>query len=73
MSSAILSFALAVTLEALIKEQSGMWEGVPTSASILIFFVPGKSPEELLWTNQYILYFGISWQGRNLEIYDPWD
>ncbi len=39
MSSAILSFALAVTLEALIKERSGMWEGVPTSASILIFFV----------------------------------
>ena len=39
MSSAILSFALAVTLQALVKEQSGMWEGVPASASIVIFFV----------------------------------
>ena len=39
MSSAILSFALAVTLQALVKEQSGMWEGVPASVSIVIFFV----------------------------------
>ena len=27
-----------MTLEALLKEQSGMWEGVPASASIVIFF-----------------------------------
>ena len=39
MSSSILGFALAVTLKALLKEQSGMWEGVPSSASIVIFFV----------------------------------
>ena len=38
-SSAVLSFALAVTIQALLKEQSGMWEGVPSSVSIVIFFV----------------------------------
>ena len=38
-STAILSFALAVTLEALVKGQSGMWEGVPVSVSVIIFFL----------------------------------
>jgi len=39
MSTGILAFALAVTLEALVKGQSGMWEGVPISVSIIIFFL----------------------------------
>jgi len=39
MSGGVLTFATAVTLEALIKNQSGMWEGVPVSASIVIFFL----------------------------------
>ena len=39
LSTGILAFALAVTLEALVKGQSGMWEGVPISVSIIIFFL----------------------------------
>lgn len=39
MSSTILIFALAVTLQSLFKGYSGMWEGVPSWASIIIFFV----------------------------------
>ena len=38
-STAVLGFALAVTLEALFKGQSGMWDGVPSWASVIIFFV----------------------------------
>jgi len=38
-STIILGFALAVTLEALFKGQSGMWDGVPSWASVIIFFV----------------------------------
>lgn len=37
-SLAVLAFALAVTMEALINNQSGMWEGVPVWLSIIIFF-----------------------------------
>ena len=35
-STALLSFALAVTLKSLIDGNSGMWEGVPVWASIVI-------------------------------------
>jgi len=38
-STALLSFALAVTLKSLIDGNSGIWEGVPVWASIVIFFV----------------------------------
>jgi len=39
MSTAILFFALAVTIESLLNEQSGIWEGIPIPVSIVIFFV----------------------------------
>jgi hypothetical protein len=39
MSTAILCFALAVTIKALLTEQSGMYEGVPVAVSIVIFFL----------------------------------
>lgn len=39
MSLAVLTFALAVTMKALINNQSGMWEGVPVWLSIIIFFL----------------------------------
>lgn len=39
MSSLILGGALAVTLRSLSMGYSGMWDGVPTWASILLFFV----------------------------------
>merc|ERR1712110_585600 len=38
-SLAILAFSLAVTLRALFDGNSGMWEGVPTWVSIVIFFL----------------------------------
>merc|ERR1711881_645073 len=38
-SLAILAFSLAVTLRALFDGNSGMWEGVPPEASIVIFFL----------------------------------
>lgn len=37
MSIIILGFCLAVTLQAILDENSGMWKGVPTWASIIIF------------------------------------
>ena len=37
MSTIILGFCLAVTLQAILDENSGMWKGVPTWASIVIF------------------------------------
>lgn len=37
-SLAILAFAFAVTLEALFKGQTTMWEGVPPWASVILFF-----------------------------------
>jgi len=37
MSISILSFALAVTFQALIEGKSGIWDGVPVAASIAIF------------------------------------
>ena len=39
MSTGILCFAFAVTLTAIIQGNSGMWEGVPAWASIIIFFI----------------------------------
>lgn len=39
MSTGILFFAFAVTLTAIIQGNSGMWNGVPPWASIIIFFV----------------------------------
>jgi hypothetical protein len=36
-STALLGFCLAVTLQALFDGNSGMWEGVPTWASVVIF------------------------------------
>ncbi len=38
-STAILFFALAVTIESLLQGQSGIWEGIPVAVSILVFFV----------------------------------
>jgi hypothetical protein len=38
-SLVILSFALAVTIKAIIDGDSGIWEGIPPAASIVIFFV----------------------------------
>lgn len=37
-SLTILSFSLAVILEALFNEQTAMWEGVPPYVSIIVFF-----------------------------------
>ena len=39
MSLAILGFSLAVTLQALFDGNSGMWDGVPAAASVIIFFL----------------------------------
>ena len=39
MSTGFLCFAFAVTLTAIIQGNSGMWEGVPAWASIIIFFI----------------------------------
>lgn len=39
MSGAILSFALAVTLEGLFKGFTTMWKGVPNAVSVILFFV----------------------------------
>lgn len=39
MSTVILTFALATTLEALLSGKSGMWNGVPIPVSIVIFFL----------------------------------
>jgi hypothetical protein len=39
MSTVILTFALATTLEALLNGKSGMWNGVPIPVSIVIFFL----------------------------------
>ena len=39
MSTAILGFSLAVTFKALFEGKSGMWKGVPTWASVIIFFL----------------------------------
>lgn len=38
-SMVVLAFAFAVTLQALFQGQTTMWEGVPTVASVLIFFL----------------------------------
>lgn len=38
-SSGLLCFSLAVTLEALFKGQSGIWDGTPEWASVIIFLV----------------------------------
>jgi len=38
LSTALICFALAVTLEALLKSQGGMWDNIPPAASITIFF-----------------------------------
>jgi len=38
-SLAILGFALAVTLEALFKGQTALWEGVPETIGLILFFV----------------------------------
>jgi hypothetical protein len=39
MSCAILGFSFAVTLVALFEGKTGMWEGVPASVSVIIFFL----------------------------------
>ena len=39
MSLAILGFSLAVILKALFDGNSGMWDGVPAAASVIIFFL----------------------------------
>jgi drug/metabolite transporter (DMT)-like permease len=39
MSTTILCFSLAVTLQALFEGKSGMWEGVPSWTSVIIFFL----------------------------------
>jgi len=38
-SIGILAFALAVTIDALFKGQTTMWEGVPDGVSVIVFFV----------------------------------
>lgn len=38
-STALLGFCLAVTLQALIDGNSGMWNGVPSWASMIMFFI----------------------------------
>jgi len=39
MSVVILGFCLAITMKALVDGNSGMWDGVPPAASIVIFFL----------------------------------
>ena len=39
MSTAILAFALAVTIQALFDGNSGIWNGIPSVVSIIIFFL----------------------------------